>query len=191
MVALFLLFAASSMIALHAQPATNIAPPLNSQPATTCLPTTTLDELIKAVDDAVSGPADKDRACFRALFLPGATLNPLLKPADGTLAPHTMNADGWIEAVKKRGKANLTEHQVKVTTETYGHLAHLWSTYELRIGTDSKSSSGAAPGDTPSVAPIKGINSIQAVYDGKQWHIFDILWQAETPEEKVPAKYLP
>ena len=37
----------------------------------------------------------------------------------------------------------------------------------------------------------RGINSIQAVYDGKQWHIQEIVWQAETPTDPVPGKYLP
>jgi hypothetical protein len=27
----------------------------------------------------------------------------------------------------------------------------------------------------------RGINSIQAVFDGKQWHIIQIVWQAEPP----------
>jgi hypothetical protein len=29
------------------------------------------------------------------------------------------------------------------------------------------------------------------VFDGKQWHIIEITWQAEKPGDPVPAKYLP
>jgi hypothetical protein len=37
----------------------------------------------------------------------------------------------------------------------------------------------------------RGINSIQAIFDGKQWHIIQIIWQAQTPTNPVPEKYLP
>lgn len=152
--------------------------PAASAASTTCLPSGTLDELIKAVDDAVSGPADKDRTCLRALLLPTATLNPLAKAADGSFAPHVLTVDGWIEAVKKRGSAVFYERQVKVSSDVYGHIAHLWSTYEIRETPEGK-------------AQVRGINSIQAVNDGTRWRVFEILWQAETPAEPVPARYLP
>ena len=162
-----------------------LAPPLWAQtPATpaspaACLPTTTLDELIKALDDAVSGPADKDRACLRALLTPEARLIPTSKTADGSFAPHILTIDGWIEAVRKRGSSVLYEHQIKVSSEVYGHIAHLWSTYELHI-------------DKPDGPPqVRGINSIQAVNDGTRWRVMEILWQAETSDEPVPARYLP
>lgn len=148
-------------------------------PASAACPSqATLDELIKALDDAVSGPANKDRTCFRALFVPDARLAPLGKVPDGSIEPHILTVDGWIDAVAKRGSANLKEHQVKVKTETWGHLAHLWSTYELNVD----------PAGSPT---IRGINSIQAFYDGKQWKVLEILWQAESADEKIPEKYLP
>jgi hypothetical protein len=149
-----------------------------STPVADCPSTATLDLLVKAINEEVSGPANKDRTCFRALFAPNARLMPLAATPDGGMAPHILTVDDWIAAVSKRGDTVLSEQQVKVTTETYGHLAHLWSTYELKPSPD-------AP------AVIRGINSIQAAFDGKQWKIVSILWQAETSTEKVPEKYLP
>jgi hypothetical protein len=161
-----------------------LSPQLRAQTApatpTVCPTTATLDELVKAIDSAVTGPAGQDRTCFRALFLPEARLVPLGKNADGGFSPHMLTVDGWIAAVAKRGNATLMEHQIKVSTEVYGHLAHLWSTYETRVEADGKILSDA-----------KGINSIQAVNDGKSWKIQEIVWEAETPEEPIPAKYLP
>ena len=159
--------------ALRAQP-----PEPAASPAQTCPSTATLDQLITAIDAAVSGPADKDRTCFRALFLPDARLIPIRIAADGTANPAVLNVDGWISAVAKRGNAVLTERQINVKTESWAHLAHLWSTYTTSIGAEDK------PAD-------RGINSIQAVYDGKQWHVIEIVWQAEKPEDPVPPKYLP
>jgi len=150
------------------------------QPAapTTCPSTTTTDQLIAAIDSAISGPADKDRTCFRQLFLPDARLIPIRIAADGTATPRILTVEDWVNAVAKRGNTILIEKQLNVKTETWAHLAHLWSTYQTKIGDDPKG------GD-------RGINSIQAVYDGKQWHIQQIVWQAETPTDPVPAKYLP
>ena len=156
---------------LHAQ-----APPAAASGS--CLPSGTLDELIKAIGDAVSGPADKDRACFRALLLPEARLSPMVKAEDGSFAPHILSVGGWIEAVRKRGSAVFYERQVKVSSDVYGHIAHLWSTYEVRPTPEGK-------------AQVRGINSIQAVNDGTRWRVLEILWQAETPAEPVPARYLP
>ena len=161
----------STSLGAQAPPALNIS--------SRCLPTTTLEEIPKAIDAAVSGPAGKDRACLRELLLPEARLAPMMKMDDGSFAPHVLTLDGWTEAVKKRGDVVLYEHQIKVSSEVYGHVAHLWSTYELRLG---------KPDGKPDV---RGINSIQAVYDGKRWRILEILWQAETSDLPVPAKYLP
>ena len=170
-IAIFLLSAGVLLaLQLRAQSPGNPASP-------TCLSATTLDELIEALDDAVSGPADKDRICLRAL-LPEARLSPMGKAADGNFGPHILAVDRWIEAVRKRGSAASYERQVKVSSDVHAHIAHLWSTYEIRPTLDGK-------------AQVRGINSIEAVNDGTRWRELEIQWQAETPEEPVPARYLP
>ncbi len=146
--------------------------------ATTCGPSDTLSQLITSLDEAVSGPADKDRACLRQLLLPEARLIPVAVAADGTATPHFLTVDGWIEAVRKRGHEAFYEHLIKFQSEIYGHIAHLWSTYEIRPTPDGQT-------------VARGINSIQAVFNGKQWHVLQILWQAETPTAPIPGKYLP
>jgi hypothetical protein len=144
----------------------------------TCPATATLEELIKALDEGVSGPADKDRTCLRKVLYPNARLIPVGRTREGTFAPHVLSVDEWIEAVQKRGHVPLYEKQIKVKAETYGHIAHLWSTYEIRATPDGK-------------ANLRGINSIQASFDGTSWKVMEILWEAETPSEKIPEKYLP
>ncbi|MGA9671865.1 MAG: hypothetical protein WBQ94_21815 [Terracidiphilus sp.] len=159
------------------------------QPAIPACPSTaTLDQLITAIDAAVSGPADKDRACFRALFAPDARLIPIRSGVDGATTLRVLTVDGWIDAVRKRGSQAFYERQVKVRSETWAHIAHLWSTYETRTTPDGKPPEGKVP---EGKLLDRGINSIQAVYDGKQWHVLEIIWQAETPADPVPEKYLP
>jgi hypothetical protein len=164
--------------ALSAPHSAHAQQPAAAAPAPACPPTATLDQLIKALDEAVSGPADKDRTCFRDLMLPDARLMPLVKGADGSFAPRILTVDGWIDAVRKRGSQVFYERQVKVSTETWGHMAHLWSTYETRTVPEGK-------------PEVRGINSIQAVFDGQRWRVISVLWQAETADEPIPAKYLP
>jgi len=148
-----------------------------------CPSAATLDQLIAAIDAAVSGQANKDRTCFRALFTPDARLIPIRITPDGTATPHILTVQDWIDAVAKRGTMTFYEKQINVRTETWAHLAHLWSTYETRT----------TPDGTPPEGKVmdRGINSIQAIYDGKQWHVQEIVWQAESPTDPVPAKYLP
>jgi hypothetical protein len=148
-----------------------------------CPSTTTLDQLIAAIDAAVSGPGNQDRTCFRALFATDARLIPIRIAPDGTVTPRILTVQDWIDAVAKRGSGVFIEKQIKVRTETWAHLAHLWSTYETRSAPDATSPEGKLMD--------RGINSIQAIFDGKQWHIIEITWQAENSSDPVPGKYLP
>ena len=152
--------------------------PLLAQTTPSCPSTATLPDLIKAVDEAVSGPGNKDRTCLRQILTPDARLIPVGKGQDGKWAPHVLTVDDYVTRVAKRGDKVFYERQVKYSVEQYGHIAHLWTTYEVRDTPDGK-------------AEIRGINSMQAVYDGAQWRLIEILWQAETPDEPIPAKYLP
>ena len=104
------------------------AVPLLAQTNSSCPATTTLPDLIKAVDDAVSGPGNKDRTCMRQIFTPDARLIPVSKGKDGNWAPRVLTLDEWIAAVAKRGDKVFYERQVKYSVEQYGHIAHLWST---------------------------------------------------------------
>jgi hypothetical protein len=157
--------------------------PLITAQVPACPPTATLDQLITAIDAAVSGPGNKDRTCFRELFLPDARLIPIRISPDGTATPRILTVQDWIDAVAKRGSAVFFEHQVKVRTESWAHIAHLWSTYETRSAPDATSPEGKLMD--------RGINSIQAIFDGKRWQVIEITWQAQIPSDPVPEKYLP
>ena len=36
---------------------------------------------------------------------------------------------------------------------------------------------------------MRGINSIQLIFDGRRWWIVTIYWEHESPEHPIPAKY--
>lgn len=146
--------------------------------ASACPATKTIDELMAAIDDAVSGPADKDRTCMRQLFVADARLVPLVKGPDGKLVPKTLTLDDWITRVKVHGSEAFYEKQIRYTSDAYAHIAHLWSTYEIRSTPEGK-------------ATARGINSIQAVNDGSGWKVEQILWETESPAQPLPEHYLP
>jgi hypothetical protein len=167
----------SRIARLFALMALFLVPGVYAQPAPgagACPSAKTLDELIKALDDAVSGPGNKDRTCLRGLLLPDARLSPLSPVPDGKLAPHHLTVDDWINAVAKRGSEEIYERQVKVTTHQYGHIAELWCDYEIRSTPDG-------------AATIHGVNSIQAVYDGAHWRVAAILWETEKTAGAAPG----
>src|ERR1700759_5433437 len=103
----------------------------NAETPTNCpLPADTA-AIPAAIDAAITGYADKDRACTRELFLPEARLIVVSVAADGKSSYSILTLDDWIARVKSRGHAQLQEKQLKFHTQHYGNIVHLWSTYSL------------------------------------------------------------
>ncbi|MDT5296097.1 MAG: hypothetical protein QOJ76_2977, partial [Acidobacteriota bacterium] len=152
-----------------------------------------IEGILAAVYDVISGPAGRKRDWdrMRSLFAPGARLmptSPVRPPGTAPDAPLTgsevyamqvFDVDGFIS----RAGAYFEEHgfferETARRVETYGHIAHVWSTYESRHSSDDRSPFA------------RGINSIQLVNDGKRWWVVGIFWEAETPRMTIPRKYL-
>src|SRR5437660_2633439 len=129
-----------------------------------------------AIDAAISGPADKDRACMKALLIPEARMMFVSIGADGTPSYRLEALDDWIARVKARGHTVLEEKQLKFHIERYGNIAHLWSSYALSS-------------DGKQVA--RGINSIEAIKEAGGWRVASIMVQAESATDPLPKKYLP
>src|SRR5438552_15437544 len=60
-----------------------------------------------ALDAAITGPADKDRACMKALFISEARMMFVSIGADGTPSYTIQTLDDWIARVKARGHTML------------------------------------------------------------------------------------
>ena len=145
-----------------------------------------IDGIIAAVYDSISGPAGQKRdwSRLRSLFIPGARLIPTAKNAGevnahGKIAPQVMDIDGFIARIGDHVEKNgFFEREIARRTEQFGHIAHAWSTYESR----------QRAGDPEPF--MRGVNSIQLFYDGSRWWIVSIYWQHESTEHLIPAKYL-
>jgi hypothetical protein len=134
------------------------------------------EDITAALDAAISGPANKDRACMKALLTPEARLMFVSLGAGGAPSHRLETLDDWIARIKARGHAMLEEKQLKCRIERYGNIAHLWSSYTLQS-------------DGKQVA--RGINSIQAIKEAGGWRVAGIMVQAESITAPLPKEYLP
>ena len=143
-----------------------------------------IDAIINAAYDGISGPAGKKRDWDRerSLFLPGARLIPTAMEAgenNGGLAPRFLDVEGYIARVEPYFQENgFYEKEIARRTEQVGQIAHVWSTYESRHNADDPEPF------------MRGINSIQLFHDGTRWWIVNIYWQHEDEKNPIPAKYL-
>ena len=153
-----------------------------------------IDAIVTAAYDGISGPAGKKRDWDRERFLyfPGARLIPTAMKAGGPpsrgsgvarenvdLAPQILDIEGFIARVEPFFEENgFYEKEIARRTEQFGNIAHVWSIYESRHNEDDPKPF------------MRGINSIQLFNDGKRWWIVNIYWQQESAENPIPEKYL-
>lgn len=140
-----------------------------------------IDAIIAAVYDVISGPAGKKRDWdrMRSLFAPGARLIPTGPNQAGGYGSRVLSVDDYITRSEPFfAKEGFFETEFARTTEQFGQIAHVLSTYEARH----------ASGDAKPF--LRGINSIQLMNDGKRWWVVSIFWQAEDEKNPLPEKYL-
>jgi len=142
----------------------------------------TLDSTIETLYGVISGDkgVKRDWALFKYLFADDAKLTPLQTDKSDRTSARYLSPDGYInQAGACLESTGFFEKEIYRVTETYGHLTHVFSTYE-----SYRSSEDAEPF-------ARGINSIQLMEDRGRWYVVNITWQGETEEFPLPAKYLP
>jgi hypothetical protein len=139
----------------------------------------TLDHILAAVYEVISGPAGpRDWERFRSLFYPGARLIPTRRDASGKVVARMLTAEDYIQFSQSFfDKEGFFEVAVANRIEQWDRLAQVWSTYESRH----------AQSDKPFA---RGINSFQFLFDGTRWWVVSIYWQGEDPAHPLPDKYL-
>ncbi len=143
-----------------------------------------IDAIIAATYDVISGTAGKKRDWDRerSLFISGARLIPTAVEAgrnDVDLAPQILDIEGYIARAESFfAGQGFYEKEIARRTEQFGHIAHVWSTYESRHNADDPEPF------------MRGINSIQLFHDGSRWWIMTIYWQQESLVDPIPAKYV-
>ena len=143
--------------------------------------TATVDGVVAALYDTISGPAGKERdwSRLRALFRPDGRMIVHGRNKEGVFNTRVLTVDDYIARVTPLfAKEGFFESELARRGEQFGQIAHVFSTYESRhVQGDAK--------------PFqRGINSIQLVNDGQRWWVQSLVWQAETDANPLPDRYL-
>lgn len=158
------------------------APAAEPTQAATAPTYSTIDSVIDALYDTISGPAEKERDWdrLRSLFAPQGHMTVQGPNKAGQMTTRVLSVSEYVSRVTPMfAKDGFFERELTRSTDVYAQIAHVLSTYEARhVSADSKPFA-------------RGINSIQLVNDGGRWYIQSLLWQAETEKQPIPAKYLP
>jgi hypothetical protein len=139
----------------------------------------TLDGIIAAFYDIVSGPAGQPRDWARdsTLYLAGAQFT-TLNHAGGRWRARTVTHDEYARSAGPMLAQGFFEREIHRVVQRFGPMAHVMSTYEWRTTAD-----GPVGG--------RGINSIELFHDGNRWWISYAMWADETPDTPIPAEFLP
>ncbi|HPG10059.1 MAG TPA: hypothetical protein PLU37_00915 [Chitinophagaceae bacterium] len=140
-----------------------------------------VDGIMKAVYDVISGPAGEKRNWdrMRTLFVPDARMIATGKRPNGEVVKRTMSPEEYIANSGPFLESNgFFENEIGRKTEQYGNIVHVFSTYESR-----KTKKDEKPF-------MRGINSFQLWNDGKRWWVITILWESETKDNPIPEKYI-
>ena len=140
-----------------------------------------VDAIMAAVYDVISGPAGEARDWnrFRSLFRPEAKLIPVVGTQTGGTTARYLSIEDYVSGPGQRiAEVGFFEKEIHRIEERFGNAVHLFSTYESRY----------KPEDEPF---SRGINSFQLVFDGSRWWVVNIFWQGESPGLPIPSKYLP
>ena len=141
-----------------------------------------IDSIMKAVYDVISGDAGKARDWdrFRSLFHKDAKLIPSGKnPQTGVVGARFLTPEDYItRSGPMLERDGFHERELARHVDQYGNIAQVFSTYVSFRKADDK------------VPFMRGINSFQLLNDGKRWWVVNIYWQAESPDNLIPKEFL-
>ncbi len=141
----------------------------------------TIDSTIETLYSVISGEKGEERnwELFKHLFHKDAKLMPSGNNRQGVTGIRYMTQVQYIETSGKWLEENgFFEKEIGRKTDRFGNMAQVFSTYEsYKTAKDQKPF-------------MRGINSIQMLYDGSRWWILNIFWQGETEDQPIPKKYI-
>jgi hypothetical protein len=140
----------------------------------------TLDGIMKAFYETVSGPAGQQRQWGRdrTLYIPGIRFVST-ESQNGKVLSRVMDHQTYVDLVNDDFVRNgFFEREIHRVTRSFGNITHVFSTYETRLKVDG---------------PVteRGVNSVELFYDGKRWWIASTTWDQERPDNPIPGEFLP
>jgi hypothetical protein len=180
----FLLSAIMCFAIASPLPAQQSAPPKHVEVPTIdarSLDVSTIEGVMKAFYEVISGPAGQPRQWSRdrTLYVPDIRFVAMSEDKDGKAQAHVVTHQQFVDmADPQMVKEGFYETEINRVTQSFGHIAHVFSTYETRA-----KAGGPVTG--------RGINSVELFYDGKRWWIASVCWDDERPDNPVLPDYLP
>ena len=156
-----------------------VMPVIVTSPRAAAADVESVDAIIAALYDVISGGVGQARNWnrMRSLFIPGGKLMPTVPRPDSSIGMRVLSVNDYIAVSGPQlERIGFRERELARRIEQFGHIAHVWSTYEGRTETDS--------------TVIRGINSIQLMNDGTRWWVVSVFWEAERPNLPLPPQYL-
>jgi hypothetical protein len=140
----------------------------------------TLDGIMKAFYETISGPAGQPRQWGRdrTLYIPSVRFV-AIEVRNGKVVANVMDHQTYVDQANEffvRG--GFFEREIHRVTKSFGNITQVFSTYESRLKADG---------------PIveRGVNSIELFYDGNRWWIAAATWDSERPDNPIPKELLP
>ena len=141
-----------------------------------------VDGIVAAFYDVVSGPAGRPRqwARDRTLYIPEVKFVSIeYSRADGKPHARVMDHQAYVDSADAgMVREGFFEREIHRVTQTFGSVTHVFSTYEARQSADG-------------TVIARGINSIELFYDGERWWIAAAQWEDATPAHPIPKEFLP
>jgi hypothetical protein len=162
------------------QPPASPSPVITRAPAPKPEDVSSINGIVTALYDVISGPKGQARDWnrMRSLFVPEARLMPTVSRQAGGRALLVLSVGDYIAGSGPMlMDIGFREKEVARTVEEFGSIAHVFSTYESFREAET----------TPF---MRGINSIQLVHDGSRWWVLSVLWDNERQGLQIPEKYL-
>jgi hypothetical protein len=139
-----------------------------------------IDSIIKAFYESISGPAGQPRQWGRdkTLYIPGVKFVSMSEQ-HGKIAMRVRDHQQFVDS-SNAGlvRDGFYETELGRIERRFGNTAHVLSSYEMRTKPD-----GPVLG--------RGVNSIHLVFDGNRWWITHAIWDDERPNNPIPADLLP
>jgi hypothetical protein len=181
--ALFVVF-----IALPQDTATN--PQRKAEPAHVKIATiparpedvSSIDGMVKAYYDVVSGPAGQPRQWDRdhTLYIPEMRFIQFSESKDGKVTAQSMTHQQFVDSSQAGlGTNAFYEHEIHRITHRFGNTAHVLCTAEQTTAPNG---------------PVIGhsIDSLELFYDGHRWWITSAgIWPADRPNRPLTPEFLP
>ncbi len=140
-----------------------------------------IDAIMAAVYDVISGPKGQPRNWdrFRSLMAPIARLVPTGRRPDGSGVLRNWSVEDYITNGGPGLVANgFYERELGRKMERYGNVVHLMSAYDSKRTLEDPQ-------------PFqRGVNSFQLWFSGTRWYVVSIFWEAESAANPIPAELL-